>query len=230
MCGNKWLFTDYVRLKDKILIKLGDEHFVHGIGRGNVEIEAYDGKRWVNKYLKNVLHVPGIKFNLFSMDAALAKEILCVSTNFECVFHKNDIVVALAERSSEKDLYKMKFRLSENIEKCNFVNTRENKNNSSKNERKNKSDNNVNIKNNITRENKCKETNMLQVWHERLAYQNIESVKRFLAKNNIEVNSSAPFCDVCALGKMHRLPFPQSESKTLRVGELIHADQDIFSY
>ena len=220
MCGNKMLFSDYINLKGAIPIKLGDGYFVHGIGKGNVEVEAYDGSRWVNKYLKDVLYVPGIKFNLFSMGAALSKNIRCESTNFESTFYKNNMIVALAERSSERDLFTMKFRLPKDIEKRSLVSSSENKNTSFKNKCEN-----VNTKNtNVVTVKECKNVNMLQVWHERLAHQNIEHVRRFLARNGVEVNDSAPFCDACALGKMHRQPFPQSESKTVRVGKLIHAD------
>ena len=33
-----------------------------------------------------------------------------------------------------------------------------------------------------------------------------------------------PFCEYCAEGKMHRLPFPSSERKTTAIGEIVHAD------
>lgn len=225
MCGNGLTFTDYTLLEEAIPVKLGDGHFVHGIGRGNIEIQSYDGKRLISKYLKDVLHVPGIKFNLFSMGAALAKQICCKSTNLECVFYKNDVTVAIAERSSENDLFKMKFRLLGNIEKCNVVNAMSDENIRTENNRRSKPDNDVNKKERkTTMATEHKKINTLQLWHERLAHQNVDHVKRFLTQNNVEVDNTAPFCDACVLGKMHRLPFPQSESKTLRVGELVHAD------
>ena len=38
------------------------------------------------------------------------------------------------------------------------------------------------------------------------------------------MNSEEPFCHACAIGKTHRLPFPSSDAKTTRIGEIIHAN------
>lgn len=37
-------------------------------------------------------------------------------------------------------------------------------------------------------------------------------------------NAEENFCDGCALGKMHRLPFKQRKDRSRNTGELIHAD------
>lgn len=68
-------------------------------------------------------------------------------------------------------------------------------------------------------------TDALIDWHEKLAHQNYQHVKKVLNNFDIKVkDKSEPFCDACAIGKAHRLPFPHSESKTTRIGEIIHAD------
>lgn len=42
---------------------------------------------------------------------------------------------------------------------------------------------------------------------------------------NIDVsNGKENFCNGCALGKMHRLPFKQRKDRPKEIGELIHAD------
>lgn len=65
----------------------------------------------------------------------------------------------------------------------------------------------------------------LQEWHERLAHQNFEYVRKILLKNNIDVEQSSVIkCESCLEGKMHRLPFGNSESVTTKTCELIHAD------
>lgn len=65
----------------------------------------------------------------------------------------------------------------------------------------------------------------LNSWHKKMAHQNYPRVKEVLSKFNIDVsNKEEPFCDDCARGKIHRLPFPTSKTRTSRIGEIIHAD------
>lgn len=65
----------------------------------------------------------------------------------------------------------------------------------------------------------------LQEWHERLAHQNFEYVRKVLLKNKIDVNeTSVTKCESCLKGKIHRLPFKNSETVTTKTCELIHAD------
>ena len=69
------------------------------------------------------------------------------------------------------------------------------------------------------------EVNDVNVWHEKLAHQNMQYVKTVLANNNIKVkNDSFEKCQACLEGKIHRLPFSTSDTKTTRTCELIHAD------
>lgn len=65
----------------------------------------------------------------------------------------------------------------------------------------------------------------LQEWHERLAHQNYEHVRKVLSKNNIDVKqTSVTKCESCLQGKIHRLPFGKSENVSTKTCELIHAD------
>jgi len=45
----------------------------------------------------------------------------------------------------------------------------------------------------------------------------MSTIRNVSGKNN-------PNCEACIIGKMHRLPFPKSESKCKQAGELVHAD------
>lgn len=68
-------------------------------------------------------------------------------------------------------------------------------------------------------------TDTLQVYHERFAHQNKRHVKQILKKMDINVaEGDEKFCDGCAVGKMHRLPFKQRVDRPVTVGEMIHAD------
>lgn len=62
-------------------------------------------------------------------------------------------------------------------------------------------------------------------WHEKLVHQNMEHVKSVLAKNNINVKTGGIIqCEECLEGKIHRLPFRKSDTKSSRTCEIIHAD------
>lgn len=65
----------------------------------------------------------------------------------------------------------------------------------------------------------------LQIFHERFGHQNKQHVKNVLKRMDINVDScKEEFCDGCAVGKMHRLPFRQRMNRPTVTGELIHAD------
>lgn len=95
--------------------------------RGKIEVLAFNGNSWIEKNLINVLYVPDIKFNLFSMGSVLAKGIHLESTNLKCVFYKNDEIAAIGERVNEKALFEMKFK--ENTKNYSLVNDVINSNN-----------------------------------------------------------------------------------------------------
>ena len=64
----------------------------------------------------------------------------------------------------------------------------------------------------------------LQLWHERLGHQNKRHVKNFLEKKRINVTIDNEFCDGCAYGKHHRLPFGERTERATEPRELIHSD------
>ena len=65
----------------------------------------------------------------------------------------------------------------------------------------------------------------LNTWHQKLVHQNFNKVKRVLSHFDIKVkDTSEPFCDACAVGKSHHLPFPVNSTKSTSIGEIIHAD------
>lgn len=65
----------------------------------------------------------------------------------------------------------------------------------------------------------------LQEWHEVLAHQNFEHVRRILSEKNIKyTDDKNNVCVNCIKGKQHKLPFERSTTKSSRTLELIHAD------
>ncbi|KAL4720917.1 hypothetical protein ACJJTC_011540 [Scirpophaga incertulas] len=70
MCHDRSLFTDFsenINISRKV--KIGDGSTLNILGLGTVEVEAWNGKCWINTRLTNVLYVPSLKVNLFSVDS-----------------------------------------------------------------------------------------------------------------------------------------------------------------
>lgn len=71
--------------------------------------------------------------------------------------------------------------------------------------------------------NLSRENDSLQLCHERFAHQNKQYITQILRRLNIDVTDiGEDFCDGCALGKLHRLPFMKRRSQSEETGELIH--------
>ena len=64
----------------------------------------------------------------------------------------------------------------------------------------------------------------LQLWHERLCHQNKRHVKSFLSNLGIKILNVNDFCDGCAYGKHHKLPFNDRLDRAKEVREIIHTD------
>lgn len=186
MCRDRKLFTTYSSLKNKSVI-IGNGGEISVLGCGQVAVQVYDGRKWVNTTIDNVLYVPELKTNLFSVKCAVEKGYVVNLDNDLCKFYKKNTVCAIANRDRD-NMYYMNLRY-----KCEIANATQ-----------------------------VKPT--LKEWHERLAHQNLQYVRMVLKNNKIEVKDSDFKCEGCLEGKIHRLPFSDSESKTSKPCELIHAD------
>ncbi|MFS7910246.1 putative RNA-directed DNA polymerase [Helianthus anomalus] len=60
----------------------------------------------------------------------------------------------------------------------------------------------------------------VKLWHSRLGHPS----DQVLSVLNLKSNSNTDACDVCHKAKQHRVPFPLSEHKSKKVGDLIHLD------
>lgn len=191
MCNEIEWFVNYSPFESEVQICIGDGSYITSHGKGDINILAFDGKRWNEKYLSNVLYVPDIRFNLFSLGAALDKGIQFKSDKATCRLFKGENVVAVGVR--EERLYRMKFKIS-------------------------LSENDSVQANVATKED-------LKIWHKRLAHQNFPHVKKFLKDRQIQFKEEdKSLCEDCVVGKIHKLPFHKSDSKSKRAGELIHCD------
>ncbi|XP_077268719.1 uncharacterized protein LOC143900851 [Temnothorax americanus] len=110
-----WL-KNYVIFEKPTMIIISDSTQLEGIGMGDVEMEAFNGEEWYKIVLQNVLYVPRMTFNLFSVTQLLDKGYLQTATADQSIFTTLDKkIVAIAKRKG--NLYKMMFRQEES-DKC----------------------------------------------------------------------------------------------------------------
>ncbi|KAG5883167.1 hypothetical protein JTB14_010303 [Gonioctena quinquepunctata] len=117
MTSRKDWLTNFVELKEHMNVLIGDATKLEGIGIGEVELTAFNGKEWYEVLLKNVLYVPKMSFNLFSVSQMLDKGYIREADASQSTFksREDNKIVAIAKR--DENLFKMMFRQEED-EKC----------------------------------------------------------------------------------------------------------------
>lgn len=68
----------------------------------------------------------------------------------------------------------------------------------------------------------------LKLWHERLGHVNIKSLQEMVTKGLVEgvdlSDANNFFCEACAYGKQHQIPFHKTVHQKMQVGEKIYSD------
>lgn len=104
----KW-FIDYEKFASPKMVRVGNGELIPAYGKGNINISAYNSKKWIDKHLTDVLYLPEIHLNLFSMSRTLEKGFTLESDEHKCELKRNGDVVAVGERQVR--LYKMLFKV-----------------------------------------------------------------------------------------------------------------------
>ncbi|CAK9813801.1 Retrovirus-related Pol polyprotein from transposon TNT 1-94 [Anthophora plagiata] len=200
MTHRRDFFSDFEKFEEPITIRLGNGDLTPAYGKGNVEIETYVNGKWIPGIMYDVLFVPKLSQNLFSIITVIRKGIDHAITEYgeKCVFSRDGAVIATG--SIWGDLFKVNLRVV-TPKKCNLAG-------------------------NVSSEKECiKSCNeSLQLWHERLCHQNYKHVKYFLKNKGIHVIDDNVFCEGCAYGKHHRLSFHNRSDRATKCREIIHAD------
>lgn len=112
----EWM-TNYIALKKTSDVMIGDATILEGVGIGDVELKAYDGQDWNKVVLKDVLYVPELTFNLFSVTQLLDKGYVQTANANQSIFLTpvDEEVVVIARRVGK--LFTMMFR-QESDDKC----------------------------------------------------------------------------------------------------------------
>ena len=175
-------------------ISLGDNGVCDVTGSGTVLIDRLVNGKWCEARIENVLYVPKIRKNLFSVG-------VCTEKGFDVLF-KGKLVTINRDGEvfgvgvqQDNQIYRMLFKVK---------------------------------KPSVAREANVSTVN-LRVWHERMGHVNNKVLREMTQKGLIrgvklaDINNF--FCESCAFGKAHRLPFKKNETKrNTKPGEYIHSD------
>lgn len=110
MSNRREWFEDFNEIQpEEITIGNGDK--MHAIGRGNIEILSFDGDKWIEKRLLNVLYVPKLCTNLFSTTKAMDNGHTLRSDKVKLeLLDKNRVVAVGARRGT---MFYMLFKIVE---------------------------------------------------------------------------------------------------------------------
>ena len=180
-------------------IYLGDNSTVMAHGEGKLRLRSYNEKR-LCLTLKTVLFVPRLAKNLLSVRAMtrIGAEVRFIGE--KCFVLKGGKTAEIG-RSVNGGLYKLNTPVEE-----------------------------IPSNEQLKYDNACIASDKLSLWHQRYGHLNINDLS-LLSRNNVvvgidSVKKDSNFqCEPCALGKMHRLPFPKrSLSRAKLIYETIHSD------
>jgi len=112
---NNFAFLDYSANRT---VKIGDGSLINVMGVGLIVLEAWNGSCWMRTELTDVLYVPQLKINLFSVSKALDKGMLMKSSKEKCkIVDSKNCTRAIAMRSGK--LFKMLFRSKKDVQTVN---------------------------------------------------------------------------------------------------------------
>lgn len=110
MTSHRDWFTEFNELRRPMTILLGDSTEIDGVGVGTVELEAFDGNEWHPIILKDVVYVPELKFNLFSVSHMLDQGYVMKSDKDRAEFLKADKMTTVGVAKRHGNLYAMRLR------------------------------------------------------------------------------------------------------------------------
>lgn len=99
MCHDREVFeslTDCTRR-----IKIANGALMTARGKGTVKVRCFDGQKWIDRDMLNVLYVPEIKYNLFSITTALDRGYEWHSTAKVCKVLDGNGTVAMGTRKDK---------------------------------------------------------------------------------------------------------------------------------
>ena len=99
MTAHHDLFMTYETFKDETVeINLGNDSKIHALGKGSIEMKLTVNEKTITGTLTDVLHVPEISRNLFSIGKALLQGLMLQFQPDATTFYKNNKPVMTVKR------------------------------------------------------------------------------------------------------------------------------------
>ncbi len=167
------------------------------VGKGDIPITIRIKGKIKQSILNDVLYVPGIKVNLFSIKCATSRGYNVLFTGKQIIIKKGIEVKMIGSYGNGSKLYRLNFEA----------------NNQSSAQPATVSDSSLSIWH----------QRFSHVSYKTIKRMGTNDKVYGMTLNGKEESQSAT-CRGCALGKMARLPFPTSVRNTTHIGELVHTD------
>lgn len=92
------MFASYKKLTIPRSVIIGDGSELQTVGKGKVELKAYDGSDWIHTTLNDVLYVPKMTVNLFSVRTVMDRGHKMTFDGDKCEITKDGRVSAVGQR------------------------------------------------------------------------------------------------------------------------------------
>jgi hypothetical protein len=102
-------FADHTRFDTPLEVQVGNNQYIYAKGRGTVNVSCMVNGQWHDSHMKNVLYVPDIAHNLFSVSSATNKGLMFQASMGKCKLMKGRKVLAVGEKVDK--LYKLLMRV-----------------------------------------------------------------------------------------------------------------------
>jgi Reverse transcriptase (RNA-dependent DNA polymerase)/gag-polypeptide of LTR copia-type/Zinc knuckle len=195
MTFDNTLFVSYTNFVEPKPVRVGNDAVIMAYGSGRINVKMRVDDTWNPAFLTDVWYVPELRVNLFSLIVTEMKGYRISAENSRIQLIRDGVVVGTGFRDG-KSLYKMNMRVVKPDEPAA-----------------------VYLVNAVT-----PKIEKMQFWHERFCHQNKKYVKDFFQREGVNLPLDDYFCEACAFGKSHRLPFYSRSCRATKPGEIIHAD------
>ena len=111
MCNSQNLFVNYKNFDQPITVTVGNKEAIQAVGRGDIKVKAFVGKKIFHKVLESVWFVPGLAYNLLSVGQTTDKGIEFKANSKGCVFLKENRPMLFGKRLGEGSLYELKMEV-----------------------------------------------------------------------------------------------------------------------
>ena len=203
MSDQKNLFENFTQVQPGTwsIAGIGDTH-LQVLGKGHIRATITLNGETTTKLIEDVLYVPGLGTNLFSIGAATNSGLEARFSDDQVFFHRGPHLV-LTGRRTGNTLYHLdlKPQIARKKTTCHV---------------------------DLAQQAGLRAS--LVVWNQRLGHMNHQTILKMISQDLISglhlTNEKIPktLCTACELGKFHRQPLKSGRTRATRVGELIHSD------